>query len=118
MTLAVVRKFKNARRRALRTRARIHGTAECPRLSIKRSLKHIYVQLINDDEGRTLATASDKEVATKGKPVEIAKEVGSMIAKRAEALGIKKAVFDRGSYRFHGRVAAVAEGARENGLTI
>lgn len=105
-------------RRAKRTRANLHGTAECPRLSIKRSLKHTYVQLINDDEGKTLAAASDKDVETKGKPVEVAKAVGGIIAKKAESLGIKSAIFDRGPYRYHGRVAAVAEGAREAGLTI
>jgi large subunit ribosomal protein L18 len=115
---AIIQKYKNAIRRATRTRARIHGTAEYPRLSVKRSLRHIYVQLINDDAGKTLASASDKDVDLKGKPIEIAKEVGILIAKKADSIGIKKAVFDRGSYRFHGRVAAVADGARETGLTI
>ena len=118
MSLAIVKKHQNAIRRAIRTRARLHGTAECPRLSVKRSLKHIYVQLINDEEGRTLASAPDKDVEKKGTPLEVAKEVGILLGKKAETLGIKKAVFDRGSYRYHGRVAAIAEGARETGLTI
>ncbi|NQV90673.1 50S ribosomal protein L18 [Candidatus Uhrbacteria bacterium] len=118
MSLSIVQKHKNALRRAIRTRARIHGTAECPRLSVKRSLKHIYVQLINDDECKTLAAASDKDVKEKALPLEVAKLVGIMLGKKAESLGIKKAVFDRGSYRYHGRVAAVADGARETGLTI
>jgi large subunit ribosomal protein L18 len=111
-------KHEKMTRRAKRTRANIHGTAERPRLSVKRSLKHTYVQLINDDEGKTLAAVSDKDVQTKGKPVEVAKEIGSLIAKKAESLGIKSAIFDRGPYRYHGRVAAIAEGAREAGLTI
>lgn len=118
MSLSIFQKHKNALRRAIRTRARLHGTAEYPRLSVNRSLKHIYAQLINDDEGRTLAAVSDKDVVEKGVPIEIAKQVGILLGKKAETLGIKKAVFDRGSYRFHGRVAAVAEGARETGLTI
>ena len=115
---AIIKKNTNAIRRAARTRSRIHGTAHYPRLSVKRSLKHVYVQLINDDAGRTLVAASDKDVEAKGKPLEIAKQVGILIAQKADSIGIKKAVFDRGSYRFHGRVAAIAEGARETGLTI
>lgn len=118
MSLAVAKKYKNALRRAARTRARIHGTSETPRLTVKRSLKHIYVQLINDDEGRTLAAASDKDVQEKGTPVEVAKQVGMILGKKAQELGVKTVVFDRGSYRYHGRVAAVADGAREAGLTF
>ncbi len=118
MSLASVKKHNHAIRRAVRTRARLHGTAQSPRMSVKRSLKHIYVQLINDDEGKTLAAASDKDVQTKGTPLEIAREVGVIVGKKAIALGIAKAVFDRGSYRYHGRVAALADGARESGLTF
>lgn len=118
MSLAIVKKHLHAQRRATRTRARLHGTAQCPRISVKRSLKHIYVQLINDDVGNTLASASDKQVEQKGSPVEVAKEVGRMLGKKATDLGITKAVFDRGSYRYHGRVAAIADGARESGLTM
>lgn len=113
-----IKKYQNAIRRAMRTRSHIHGTAQYPRLSVKRSLRHIYVQLIDDDSGKTLAAASDKNIEIKGKPIEIAKEVGILIAKKADLIGIKKVIFDRGSYRFHGRVAAVADGARETGLTI
>ena len=116
--LAMIKKQKNALRRAARTRSRIHGTIHYPRLCVKRSLKHIYVQLIDDDAGRTLASVSDKNVEKKGKPLDIAKEVGVLLAKKADSIGIKKAVFDRGAYRFHGRVAAIAEGARETGLII
>lgn len=105
-------------RRANRARARIHGTAVRPRLSVTRSLKHISAQLIDDDAGKTLAAATDKHVEKKGKPTEMAKEVGLLIAKKAKEAGIESVIFDRGSYRYHGRVAMVAEGAREGGLTF
>lgn len=104
-------------RRAHRTRARISGTDTLPRLSVNRSAKHIYAQLIDDVTGHTLASACDKEVSTTDKkPVEVAKEVGKMLATKTRSLGITHAVFDRGSYRYHGRVAALADGAREGGL--
>ncbi len=104
-------------RRAHRTRARISGTSQQPRLSVKRSAKHIYAQLIDDTIGRTLASASDKEISAAGKkPVEVAKEVGKALAAKASTAGITQAVFDRGSYRYHGRIAALADGAREGGL--
>lgn len=117
MSFASVKKHQHARLRAKRTRARLHGSAQCPRLCVKRSLKHIYVQLIDDDTGKTLVAASDKE-ATDGSPLEIAKQVGVGIGKKARALGITQAVFDRGAYRYHGRIAALADGARETGLTF
>lgn len=117
MSLATVKKHQHARLRASRTRARLHGTATCPRLSVHRSLKHMYAQLINDDTGQTLASASDKEVA-KGSPCDIAKLIGESIGKKAQALGVSSVVFDRGAYRYHGRVAALADGAREAGLTF
>jgi large subunit ribosomal protein L18 len=118
MSRATSQKHSRAIRRAKRTRAKLHGTADRPRLSVKRSLRHTYVQLINDDIGATLAAASDKDVKIKGKTVEVAGEIGKLIAEKAAALGINQVVFDRGSYRFHGRVAAVAEAAREAGLKI
>lgn len=118
MSLAIVKKHQHARLRVCRTRARLHGTAQCPRLSVKRSLKHVYAQLINDDTGTTLASASDKDASQPGKPLEVAKQVGELIGKKAQTLGITQAVFDRGAYRYHGRVAALADGAREAGLTI
>lgn len=111
-------KQTHAKLRAHRTRARISGTTECPRLSVKRSLKHIYAQLIDDTKGVTIASASDKDVSIKKKPTEIAKEVGKKLAEIAIVAGIKTAVFDRGAYRYHGRVAAIADGAREGGLKI
>lgn len=118
MSHASLKKHQHARLRASRTRARLHGTAQCPRLSIKRSLKHVYAQLINDDTGTTLACASDKNVSQPGKPLEVAGQVGELIGRQAQALGITQAVFDRGAYRYHGRVAALADGARKAGLTI
>jgi large subunit ribosomal protein L18 len=113
------KKTQAVKRRAIRVRARLHGTATRPRLSVRRSLKHIYVQLINDETGVTLASASDKDVKADGmKPVEVAKEVGKLIAQKAAEAKITEAIFDRGDKRYHGRVAAIAEGAREQGLKI
>jgi large subunit ribosomal protein L18 len=112
-------KMQKATRRAARVRACVRGTTARPRLSVKRSLKHIYVQLINDETGVTLASASDKDVKGEGmKPVDVAKEVGKLIAQKATEAKVTEAVFDRGANRYHGRVAAIAEGAREQGLKI
>ena len=106
--------------RARRVRARVKGTTERPRLTVKRSLKHIYVQVIDDTLRKTIVSASDKDFSQiKGKlPTEIAREVGKIIAERAKSFGIQSVVFDRGPYLYHGRVAAIAEGAREAGLAI
>lgn len=104
------------RRRVHRTRARLHGTHERPRLSVERSLKHIYAQIINDDKGVTLVSASDRDVKIDARPVEIAREVGKALAQKAKVAGVETVVFDRGPFRFHGRVAALADGAREGGL--
>lgn len=104
-----------ADRRARRVRARIFGTKERPRLTIKRSLKHIYAQLIDDTTGRTLASASDMKAA-KGKTVDGAAEVGKRLAEMAAKAGIKEAVVDRGPYRYHGRVKALVEAATRAGL--
>ncbi len=105
-------------RRHTRVRRKISGTAECPRLCVFRSNSNIYVQIVDDVKGVTLAQAStlDKEVKTKYSNVEAAKEVGNLIAKRASALKIKEVVFDRGGYIYHGVVKAVADAAREGGL--
>ena len=105
-------------RRAHRTRARIHGTDVKPRLSVARSLKHISAQIINDDQGVTLASASDREVTKGARPLDTAREVGKKIAEKAKAAGIQTVVFDRGRFRYHGRVASLADGAREGGLTF
>lgn len=103
-------------RRAVRTRARIAGNATRPRLSILRTAKHLSAQLIDDAAGHTLVSVSDKEVGASGTPVEQAKQIGLALAKKAAAAKITSVVFDRGAYRYHGRVAAFADGAREGGL--
>jgi large subunit ribosomal protein L18 len=107
--------------RHLRIRKKIKGTKDRPRLFVFKSLKHIYAQLINDENGETILSASDfelKKPKAKGQKskVEIAKEVGKLIAKKAKELKIEKVVFDRGGYKYHGKVKALAEGAREGGL--
>ncbi len=111
-----IKKQLGRARRAHRTRINMHGTAVKPRLSVARSLKHIYAQLINDEKGVTIASASDKDVKTDSKPLETAHEVGKILAEKAKAVGVETVVFDRGSFRYHGRVASLAEGAREGGL--
>jgi large subunit ribosomal protein L18 len=105
-------------RRHLRVRRKVSGTAECPRLCVYRSNNNIYVQVIDDVKGNTLAQAStiDKEVKTKHSNKEAAKEVGALIAKRALEKNIKSVVFDRGGYIYHGVVKELAEAAREGGL--
>jgi len=109
------------RRRHLRVRKKVFGTPERPRLVVFRSNKHIYVQIIDDVAGHTLVAAStlDKELRDKLDKTwtkEAAREVGRLVGKRALEKGIKKVVFDRGGFRYHGRVKELAEGAREAGL--
>jgi large subunit ribosomal protein L18 len=104
-------------RRHVRVRKKIAGSAERPRLAVYRSNRHIYAQLIDDTRAVTVAQASDAEVKGDG-PTERAKKVGELLAGRAKDAGVDVAVFDRGGRRFHGRVAALAEGAREGGLQI
>lgn len=103
-------------KRHARVRGKISGTAECPRLNVFRSNKNIYAQLIDDVAGVTLASASTLDKGISGTKTESAKAVGEAIAKAGSSKGIKKVVFDRGGYLYHGRVAALAEAARENGL--
>jgi large subunit ribosomal protein L18 len=112
-------------RRHVRVRKKVLGTASRPRLAVYRSNRHIYAQLIDDGAAATLAAASDAEATANGGAagndsgkIARAREVGKLIAERAKSAGIDRAVFDRGGRRFHGRVAAVADGAREGGLTI
>ena len=115
-------KSRKARlRRHRRVRAKISGTAERPRLNVFRSLGNIYVQVIDDVAGNTLVSASTVDRELRGQvedknKTEAAKMVGALVAQRAQALGIKQVVFDRGGYRYHGRVKALADGAREAGL--
>jgi large subunit ribosomal protein L18 len=112
---------KPARRlkRRRRVRAKVHGTAARPRISVFRSNRGIFAQLIDDDAGRTLAAVNWTESSLRGlKPMEQATGAGTLLAERAKAAGIETAVFDRGGYKYHGRVKALAEGAREAGLTV
>jgi large subunit ribosomal protein L18 len=102
--------------RHLRVRKKVAGTAERPRLVVFRSDKHIYAQLVDDAAGRTIATVSSLKVAASGKKTERAAEVGKQVAVVAKDKGITRVVFDRGGYKYHGRVKAVADGAREGGL--
>jgi large subunit ribosomal protein L18 len=106
-------------RRRRRVRAKVRGTAQRPRISVFRSNRGVFLQLVDDDAGRTLAAANWTEPELKDLPrMEQATRAGALLAERAEAAGIQRAVFDRGGYRYHGRVRAVAEGAREAGLAI
>ena len=105
-------------RRHRRVRKKISGDAARPRLAVFRSNRHIYAQLVDDVTERTLASASDREVQAKGTKTEQAKAVGTLIAGRAKDAGIERVVFDRGGRLYHGRIAALAEGAREGGLHI
>jgi large subunit ribosomal protein L18 len=112
-------KNKARKKRHLRIRKRLFGTAVRPRLNVFRSSKHIYAQLIDDVNGHTLAAASslDKELGLKnGANVEAATAVGALIAKKAQEKGLTEVVFDRGGYLYHGRIKALAEAAREAGL--
>ncbi len=107
-------------RRHRRVRKKIHGTAERPRLALYRSNKHLTLQVIDDDAGVTLASASTNEAEVRaegsGATVSAATRLGALVAERAKSAGISKVVFDRGGYLYHGRVAAAAEAAREAGL--
>ncbi len=106
------------RRRHFRVRKKVHGTSVRPRLAVFRSNRHIYAQVIDDDAGVTIAAASSQEGALAGKSVTVdtATEVGKLLGSRAKDVGIDTIVFDRGGFAYHGRVKALAEGAREAGL--
>ena len=117
----MVKKFdrnKARQKRHLRVRNKIAGTADCPRLNVFRSSKHIYAQIIDDNAGVTLVSASSMEKGFdgSGSNKEAARKVGEMVGKRAVEKGIETVVFDRGGYLYHGRVQELAEGARESGL--
>ena len=117
MTVVTAPQRRLKRRR--RVRAKVHGTAERPRISVFRSNRGIFAQLIDDDAGRTLAAVNWTEPDLRDlKPGEQATRAGALLAERAKAAGIDSAVFDRGGYRYHGRVAALADGAREGGLHV
>src|SRR5215208_2447517 len=115
VTHAPVRRLKRRRR----VRAKVHGSAERPRISVFRSNRGIFAQLVDDDSGRTLAAVNWTEAELRSLPrMEQANKAGAVLAERAKAAGIEAVVFDRGGYRYHGRVKALAEGAREGGLTF
>ena len=101
-----------------RIRSKVTGTKERPRLAVRRTLKHIYAQVIDDATGNTIASAStrEKDAGAKGSNAAAAKAVGALIAKKAQDKGIKRVVFDRGGYLYHGNIKALADAARENGL--
>lgn len=126
----MLKKQEKRIRRHKRVRSKIFGTAKIPRFCVFRSAKHIYAQLIDDEKGRTLVSVEDREIKAKKvhpvkspkgginrvKKTDIAKEVGKLIAKKAIEKKIDRVVFDRGGFAYHGRVKALAEGAREGGL--
>jgi large subunit ribosomal protein L18 len=110
---------KTARaRRHRRVRVKVHGTAERPRLSVFRSLHHVYAQVIDDETGRTLAAASTTQLKAGRKDAGAAAQVGRAIAEKAKAAGVTSVVFDRGGFLYHGRVKALADAAREAGLEL
>lgn len=118
MTGAKVKREARVRRH-VRVRRKVAGSAERPRLAVYRSNRHIYAQLIDDDAATTMVSASDREVEGGGDgKTDAAKAVGALLAERAKTAGIQRVVFDRGGRLYHGRVAALAEGAREKGLQI
>jgi len=106
-------------KRRRRVRSKVHGSAERPRISVFRSNRGVFAQLIDDDAGRTLAAVqwTEDELRTL-KPMEQATKAGELLAQRAKGAGVEAVVFDRGGYQYHGRVAALAEGAREGGLNF
>jgi len=116
-----VSKDRTRRRIHQRLRQRLQGSGERPRLNVYRSLNHIYAQVVDDNTGKTLASASTTQGKKKGEKrtggnVASAKEIGKLIAQRAQEKGVKKVVFDRGGYLYHGRIKALADAAREAGL--
>lgn len=111
-------KISPKKRRQYSVRKKVVGTKDCPRLAVFRSGKYIYAQVIDDGTGKTLAFESDLKLKEKGTKIDRAFQVGKKIAEKALKTGIKKIVFDRGGFLYHGRVAKLAEGAREGGLNF
>ena len=109
---------KNFLRRKRRVRAKILGTKARPRVSVFRSINHIYSQIIDDAKGQTLVSASDTELKASASRVVVAGQVGELLAKKAKAKKITKVVFDRGGYKYQGRIKSLAEGARKGGLVF
>ena len=109
-------KVRSRKRRHVRVRKKVVGTAERPRLAVFRSNRHIYVQLIDDIQGRTIASASSLKDGSGNDPKEAAKAVGTAVATRAKEAGVTRATFDRGGFIYHGRIQVLADAAREGGL--
>jgi large subunit ribosomal protein L18 len=116
--MATLQKRMHREKRRKRVRRKVAGTAERPRLSVYRSNVHIYAQLIDDDAQETLAAADSREVGEAENRKDAARKVGELMASKASEAGIETAVFDRGGNKYHGRIAALAEGAREGGLRL
>jgi large subunit ribosomal protein L18 len=117
--MTVISAPKRRLKRRRRVRAKVRGSAQRPRISVFRSNRGIFAQLVDDDAGRTLAAVSWTEPELRSlKPMEQATRAGTLLAQRASAAGIGEAVFDRGGYKYHGRVKALADGAREGGLSF
>ncbi len=116
--MAVLEKRMHREKRHKRVRRKLAGTAARPRLSVYRSNVHIYAQLIDDDAGETLAAADSRQVGEAENRKDAARKVGALIANEASEAGIEAVVFDRGGNKYHGRIAALAEGAREGGLRL
>ena len=116
--MAILQKRAHREKRRKRVRRKIAGTADRPRLSVYRSNVNIYAQLIDDDAATTLAAADSREVGEAENRKDAARKVGELIARKAKEAGIEVAVFDRGGNKYHGRIAALAEGAREGGLKL
>ena len=121
MRTRINRKLTPRQKRHVRVRGRVVGSPERPRLNVFRSSKHIYAQVIDDSQGRTLVAASTQDAALREqlanlKKVDEAREVGKLVGERAKQAGIDKVVFDRGGWLYHGRVQSLADGARESGL--
>ncbi len=116
--MAIGRKMEGRERRKVRIRKKVFGTAERPRLTVFRSTKHIYAQVVDDDKGVTLVSASTMANDVSGKKTDKAKSIGKALAEACKQKNITAVVFDRNGFRYHGRVKAIAEAAREAGLTF
>jgi len=115
----MISKIEKRKRRAKKIRKKILSRSQLPRLSVFRSLKYIYAQIIDDTKGQTIVSATEKELkGARGTKSERARMVGKMLAEKAIKKGIKRVVFDRGGYLFHGRVKALVQGAQEGGLSV
>jgi len=110
--------IEQAKRRAFRVRERIRRESDLPRVSVFRSLNHIYAQLIDDQQGKTLASTSSLALKATGNKKDVARTVGKALAEKAKEINIEAVVFDRGPYKYHGRVQELADGLREGGLTL